>query len=173
MKIVFAILASSLVVVSSAWAQARTFSADLAGDEEVPARVTDAGGVAVFAVNATETKMKYRLIVDNINNVSAAHIHIAGVGTNGEVVVTLFTADPAGGPACGTIAEAEVDASDLSGSLAGQPLSALVELMRSGGAYVNVHTNDGQPGDNTGSGDFSSGEVRGQIGRGMLKLLLP
>ncbi len=170
-RILCVMVAVSLAATSPAWAQARTFSADLSGDHEVPVRVTDGGGVVFFAVNAALTKMKYRLIVDNISNVNAAHIHLGAVGVNGEVVVTLFSADPAGGPACGTIAEGEFDASDLSGSLAGQPLSALVALMRTGGTYVNVHTNDGLPGDNTGAGDFSSGEIRGQIGAGILRLL--
>jgi hypothetical protein len=32
-----------------------------------------------------------------------------------------------------------------------------------GGAYVNVHTNDGVAPTNTGCGDFPGGEIRGQI----------
>jgi len=39
----------------------------------------------------------------------------------------------------------------------------LVRLMDSGGAYVNVHTNDGVGATNTGPGDFPGGEVRGEI----------
>ena len=39
----------------------------------------------------------------------------------------------------------------------------VVAKMRSGGAYVNVHTNDGVAPTNTGPGDFPGGEIRGQI----------
>jgi hypothetical protein len=35
--------------------------------------------------------------------------------------------------------------------------------MRSGNAYVNVHTNDGVAPTNSGPGDFPGGEVRGQF----------
>jgi hypothetical protein len=79
------VMAALLAGASAAWAQARTFSADLIGDEEVPARVTGTGGIALFAVNGVETKLKYRLIVDNINNASAAHIHRGVEGENGEI----------------------------------------------------------------------------------------
>ncbi|HET6372256.1 MAG TPA: hypothetical protein VFG76_03050, partial [Candidatus Polarisedimenticolia bacterium] len=48
---------------------------------------------------------------------------------------------------------------------AGQSLSVLLTAMRTGGAYVNVHTNDGVGEVNTGPGDFPGGEIRGQIRR--------
>ena len=40
---------------------------------------------------------------------------------------------------------------------------ALVEAMRAGNAYVNVHTDNGTPPPNTGAGDMASGEICGQI----------
>jgi hypothetical protein len=52
---------------------------------------------------------------------------------------------------------------NLVGALAGQPLSALIDALRNGNAYVNVHTNDGVAPTDTGPGDFPSGEIRGQI----------
>jgi hypothetical protein len=64
----------------------------------------------------------------------------------------------------GVIATGTISAADLLvGPLAGEPLSALVELLESDGAYVNVHTNDGMGDVNTGPGDFPGGEIRGQI----------
>jgi hypothetical protein len=39
----------------------------------------------------------------------------------------------------------------------------LVDLLTSGNAYVNVHTNDGIAPTNTGPGDFPGGEMRGQV----------
>jgi len=35
--------------------------------------------------------------------------------------------------------------------------------MRNGGAYVNIHTDDGIAPPNTGPGDFPGGEIRGQL----------
>ena len=49
------------------------------------------------------------------------------------------------------------------GALAGQPLSALLDAINAGNAYVNIHTNDGVAPTDTGPGDFPGGEIRGQI----------
>jgi hypothetical protein len=40
---------------------------------------------------------------------------------------------------------------------------SLVSAMRTGGAYVNVHTDDGEGEQDTGPGDMASGEIRGQV----------
>ena len=68
-----------------------------------------------------------------------------------------------GGRINGVIAEGTITAANLVGSLAGQPLSALLDLLRNGGAYVNAHTNDGVAPTNTGPGDYPGGELRGQV----------
>ncbi len=49
------------------------------------------------------------------------------------------------------------------GPLAGFPLDALVAEMDAGNVYLNVHTDDGIAPQNTGAGDFASGEVRAQL----------
>jgi hypothetical protein len=41
--------------------------------------------------------------------------------------------------------------------------AAVLEAVRNGNAYVNVHTNDGVDPPDTGAGDFPDGEIRGQI----------
>jgi len=69
-----------------------------------------------------------------------------------------------GGRIQGVIATGTISAADLLvGPLAGEPLSALVELLENDEAYVNVHTHDGMGDENTGPGDFPGGEIRGQI----------
>jgi hypothetical protein len=62
------------------------------------------------------------------------------------------------------IAEGTFTAANLVGPLAGHPLSELLDAIASGNAYVNIHTNDGVDGTNTGPGDFPGGEIRGQLG---------
>jgi hypothetical protein len=140
------------------------FAVPLSGDQEVPPRDTRARGVAIFHVNDDGTAVAYKLNVANIENVIAAHIHVGIAGENGPIVVHLFGPAAAGGGRIqGTIGEGVFTAADLTGPLAGDPLSDLLNAMRTGGAYVNVHTNDGVAPTNTGPGDFPGGEVRGQI----------
>jgi CHRD domain len=142
----------------------QNFSAHLSGDQEVPARDTLAVGQAIFQANQDETALEYRLIVGNIENVVAAHIHVGPAGLNGPVVA--FLAGPfasGGGRTDGVLAERTITAADLIGPLAGQPISALIDEMQAGNTYVNVHTNDGIGDVNTGRGDFPGGEIRGQI----------
>src|SRR5690606_2083057 len=52
------------------------FATHLTGDEEVPARETRAQGHAIFRLSPDGTELTYRLIVANITNVIAAHIHV-------------------------------------------------------------------------------------------------
>lgn len=139
-------------------------AAPLSGGEEVPARETSARGSATFEVSSDGTQITYRLIVANIENVVASHIHVGAAGTNGPVVAFLFGTAPAGGGRVdGVLATGTITAANLVGPLAGQPLSALLSAMQAGNAYVNVHTNDGVDPANTGPGDFPGGEIRSQI----------
>jgi hypothetical protein len=149
------------------------FGTPLSGDEEVmPAGVVNtstARGNAIFQLSADGQSLSYKLIVANIENVFQAHIHRGVAGTNGGIVVWLYpstapVAGPLGGGRLdGVIAEGTITAANLVGTLAGQPLSALVDLLQNGQAYVNAHTNDGVSPTNTGPGDYPGGEVRGQV----------
>ena len=141
----------------------------LSGTEEVPSRNTSAGGRTVFHLATDGQSLAYQLFVRDITNAFQAHIHLAPAGQNGGIVVWLFPSTtpapgPLGaGPMDGLIAQGVITQGNLVGALAGQPMSALVDALRNGNAYVNVHTSDGvAPGD-TGAGDFPGGEIRGQI----------
>jgi hypothetical protein len=136
-------------------------------------RDSRAQGQAIFRVSDDGLSIEYKLIVANIENAFMAHIHRGVLGQNGGIVVWLYPSTaPVQGPfgqgrIQGVIAQGTITAANLVGSLANQPLSALLALMRSGGTYVNVHTSiDGPPIVNTGPGDFPGGEIRGQIDHG-------
>lgn len=162
-------LACTFVWVSPAQGQNenRHYRAHLTGDQEVPARETRARAQSTFRLSQDGEELSYRLIVANIENVVAAHIHVGPAGQNGPVVAFLYgNVPPGGGRVDGVLATGSITAADLVGPLVGQPLSALIEQMQSGNAYVNVHTNDGVAPTNTGPGDLPGGEVRGQISGG-------
>jgi hypothetical protein len=142
----------------------RNFRTHLTGNEEVPVRVTNAQGQAIFQLSQDGSELSYKLNVANIENVVQAHIHLGQPGVNGPIVVFLYgLVPPGGGPTNGRLAEGTITSANLINSLAGQPLSALMAQIEAGNAYVNVHTNDGLGDTNTGPGDFPGGEVRGQI----------
>ena len=132
----------------------RSFSAPLSGEAEVPPVDTDARGLATFRVDRNRSELHYTLRVKDLEDAVAAHIHLAPVGENGSVAAFLFSsAEPVtknGVLAAGVITEA-----DLVGPLEGASLVDLLELLETGGAYVNVHTAANPP-----------GELRGQIAPG-------
>ena len=139
------------------------FVATLSGDQEVPARDTQAVGVATFKLRQDGGALRFKVNVANIDNAFAAHIHCGGVGVNGPVGVTLFMGAPAGGGVNGTLAQGTVTAPDPGNACGWADLAAVLVAIGSGDTYVNVHTNDGVAPPNTGPGDFPGGEIRGQI----------
>lgn len=132
------------------------FVAHLWGREQVPPIATQALGVATLEVAPDGNSIRYRLEVSRAVNVQMAHIHVAPPGQNGPVVVWLYPPAPPPqlrpGRLDGELASGAFTAANLVGPLARQPLAALLERMRVGEAYVNVHT-VADP----------AGEIRGQI----------
>jgi hypothetical protein len=162
--IVLVLTAALAVLALSPTASAGdNFVAPLSGDDEVPARDTQAVGVATFKLREDGTALLYKINVANIDNVAAAHIHCAAAGVNGPVGVTLFSGPAAGGVVNGTLAEGTITAADAGNGCAWTDLASVVAAIQSGNTYVNVHTNDGVAPPNTGPGDFPGGEIRGQV----------
>jgi hypothetical protein len=60
------------------------------------------------------------------------------------------------------LATGALASTNLVGPLAGHPIADLVAAMQTGGAYVNILTDDGS-GSGEKPGNFTNGEVRGQI----------
>jgi hypothetical protein len=168
---VLAAAAGLFVVVGLAGAGLnRNFSQHLSGDFEVPIRDTNAQGQAIFHLSEDGNSLEYKLIAANIENVFMAHIHVGPPGVNGPIGVWLYPsttpnapAPPGGGRTDGVLAQGTITASNFIGPLAGKSLDDLLGLMNGGGAYVNVHTNDGVDPPNTGAGDFPGGEIRGDF----------
>lgn len=137
----------------------KSYRTHLAGSAEVPAVDTQAVGQATLKVSADGTALDYRLIVANIENVTQAHIHCGATNGNGPVVAFLFGFVGNGVSHNGVLATGSVTGADVipaPGSTACPggvaDLDELLAKVRSGEAYVNVHTT-ANPG----------GEIRGQL----------
>jgi hypothetical protein len=140
--------------------EATNFTATLSGANEVPAVTTPATGTATMSVS--DNQITYTINATNLQNAVLGHIHLAPTGQNGPVRLNLCgTGAPQPACASGT----GVVATGTNGTTVGGPpitFDELLSAMRTGGAYVNVHTTvagctPGQPGCNSG------GEIRGQI----------
>ncbi len=127
------------------------YNTRLSGAEEVPAINSKARGVANFKFNSDNTALSYHVNVANLENVRAAHIHLGKFGENGPVVVGIRT-DLVEGRVKGVYAKGVFTKANLSGLLQGGDLLILREALRTGNAYVNVHTHN-----------FPGGEIRGQL----------
>ncbi len=174
-RLIFAAAAVvSLVATATVFAESPNFNTHLSANEEVmPIGIVNnslAQGQANFKFTQDGDALHYKLIAANIDNAFMAHIHMAPAGVNGGIVVWLFPSTTPGvqgplgaGRMDGVLAEGTITAADLVGTLKGHPLSDLIDAIQAGNAYVNVHTNDGVDGTNTGPGDFPGGEIRGQL----------
>ncbi len=147
----FAAAAAVFGFASTAQAE-EFFSAHLSGGAEAPSVDTRARGVVKLSVNDAETQLHYELRVANIEDITQAHIHLGAAGENGSVVVFLFGFIGEGVTRNGLLAANTRTSADLVGPLVGQPLSDLIDQIRSQNTYVNVHTVANPP-----------GEIRGQL----------
>jgi hypothetical protein len=159
----------------------------LSGDEEpTPAppapspQDSRAQGQAIFQIADDNLSFEYKLIASNIENAVQAHIHCGPPGVNGGIFIWLFptvtSTSALTGPTGrhdGVLAEGTVvsgatlnvrtvaSSAVCPGGVAN--FADALRQIRSGNAYVNIHTNDGVAPTNTGPGDFPGGEVRGQF----------
>ena len=145
-----------IVKVSFATAPAITddldFKAVLSGNQEVPPVVTRVTGLSRYELRDEGTRMMFRNRFSRSLRVSMAHLHLGGQGENGPVVVNLLSSDDYARRRRLRRIVGELDASDLTGPLTGQPLDALIAEIASGNVYINIHTPD-EP----------AGLVRGQL----------
>lgn len=146
---------------------ADTFTAALDGAQTMPEPLkTPATGKAEFRLSADGKQIEYTLTVDKLANASEVDVHLGSVANNGPLVIKLW---PKGGSAIkkgefsGVLAQGTFTAADLIGPMQGSPLADLVDEMRAGEAYVNVHTNDGTEPSTPKPGNYRIGEIRGQI----------
>ena len=145
------------------FANADQFKAKLSGEQEVPSVVTDSNGKFKIKFKKDATAARFELTVKKGVRVTQAHIHCAPAGANGPVVAFLAGFHPSGWDVDGKwISHASLTDQNIVLGATPSPtcpedidtLADLVEAIRNGNAYVNVHTL-ANPG----------GEVRGQLAK--------
>jgi CHRD domain len=135
------------------------FREKLTGYEEVQTVSTPANGEFKARVSRFSQKIEYRLTYrDFETDVTQAHIHFGARATNGGIVVFLCSNlpnPPAGTPACplreGTVS-GELGPEDVGAGAAAQGITTgefneLVDAIRAGVTYANVHSTARPPGE--------------------------
>jgi len=134
------------------------FHIRLTGDQQVPAVNTTAFGFAEVQFGEDNNTLSFEVVVCNIANVIASHIHVGAAGTNGPVVLPFFgSSTPFNSTrGCDTLAEG----TRKSANLVARPEAGIntwtdfINALIAGNSYVNVHTTA-----------HTGGEIRGQLVR--------
>jgi CHRD domain len=161
----------SLVAAAACFAipaqAADVFTATMDGAQCLPDPVqTPATGTVELRVSADGKKIDYKITLNKLMNPSQADLHVGAASQNGQAVVKLWPqGNVAGkrGEFTGVLVEGSFDAADFTGPMTGSPLSDLLDEIRAGNTYVNVHTYDGMDPPYSGPGDYRVGEIRGQL----------
>lgn len=127
----------------------------LTGAEVVPAVQSSAGGTLTLLLEAGPSgtfNISYELEVKDVVDATAAHIHLGPKGTEGPIVVPLFTGPAKTGSFSGLLAQGTITEKDLTGPMQGKTFQELAGAVLAGQTYVNVHTVKNP-----------NGEIRGQI----------
>ncbi|HUA92507.1 MAG TPA: CHRD domain-containing protein [Terracidiphilus sp.] len=169
---VIAIMAKSLVILAALfpltahaqnWDRADSLRAELLSLNQVPAVLAKSHGSFNAQINEDGT-ISFELSYTGISSqVTQAHIHFGASKTNGGVIVFLCggpkPACPLSGTLTGTLTAADVSTLPASNGdsvipqgIAPGDAAGLLTAIRTGNAYVNVH-----------SEMFPSGELRGQV----------
>lgn len=118
---------------------------------------TKAQGEVTFHISKDASEIEFLLQVENIQNITMAHIHIDTGVKVGPIVVWLYPREPPpnliAGSFNGVLSKGTITAVDLTGPLTGKSMLDLITLMQTGRTYVVVHTSQNPP-----------GEIRGFIG---------
>jgi len=173
--VVLAVFCLGVMSAASNDDDANTFTARLRGLGEVPPVASAANGSFSATLSADGATLNYTITYNNLNaQVLFSHIHFGFTKENGGVMV--FLCGPAAGapggppagfpnpPACpdttsgtvtGSVTAANVVGPNSQGITPGADFAKVVQALREGAAYVNVHSTR-SPG----------GEIRGVVRKG-------
>lgn len=166
-SVLISLVAAAACLALPAQAADGVFTAAMDGAQCLPEPIkTPATGTVELRLSADGKKIDYKIMLDKLSNPSQADLHIGAASQNGQPVVKLWPLGSAAGKrgeVTGVLAEGSFDASDFIGPMTGAPMSDLLDEIRAGNTYVNVHTYDGMDPPYSGPGDYRIGEIRGQL----------
>jgi len=151
-KLLLFVVLAAIFAASTGFAAGKSFEAKLTPKGEVESPKSKATGKAEFKLSEDGKTLSYKLYVKNIIDATAAHIHIGTKGVEGPPVVIISFNGEKKGKFSGLLSEGKITGMDLLGKLQDKPLEDLVNLIKSGNVYVNIHTYANP-----------AGEIRGQI----------
>ncbi len=154
------------VVATSADEGTLSLRAKLTGFQESPPKLSPSTGT--FEATVIGSTLSYKLTYTKLSSPAfMSHIHFAQPAVNGGIFLWLCGSTtapgPAGTPTCppdgGTVSRSGVTAADIQGlplqNLTAGDFAGVLSIIRSGDAYVNVHTTL-----------FPAGEIRGFVRSG-------
>ena len=127
-------------------------SATMSGENIMPPVKTNAAGKATLTLNQDRTLLFYTVMVSDIEDVTAVHIHIGKKGESGPPIALIAVSTKKRGKISGILAEGSIGAGDLMTSFKGKDIQALYQQLTDGENYINIHTLK-----------YPDGEIRGQI----------
>ena len=151
----------------------QNFNATLTGSQQVPPIKTKGFGTASFELLKDNKTLHYQISVVDVQNITKIHIHQGKSGENGDVIVNIYepketiflnhngtklsqiessSVTIGGNTQSVFLVSGTISNSDFKGALSGKNIADLINLMKNGDTYVNVHTNS-----------HPDGEIRGQI----------
>lgn len=159
----FSLIPAAVTAQAQDWQHGDLLKATLASFSQVPSVLTKSSGSFKAEINDDGT-ISFSLSYANMSSaVTQAHIHFGASRTNGGVMVFLCggakPSCPASGTVTGTLTSADVSVlpatngdSVIPQGIQPGDLAGMLEAIRSGNTYVNVHT-----------ATFPNGEIRGQV----------
>ncbi|MCC2630223.1 MAG: hypothetical protein K0S38_32 [Candidatus Paceibacter sp.] len=157
----------NLVKADSAHQYTESFIANLTPQQEIDIASSTASttltstGSGIFNVTSDTTMINYEVKVSSLSSaIIGAHLHCAPVGRNGQIVAPLNASSTMQGvgSTTGTLS-GSIMATDITNAAQScnpniTTLAHLVQAMREGNIYVNIHTVN-----------YPMGEIRGQLMR--------
>ncbi len=149
MKRVLLILAAAsllaIVPMGVSGAADEVFTGTFTGAAETPPVTTSAGGTVYVFINPSATEIKYAVSYTGLSGpLVAAHIHAGAVGVSGQIMLPLT---PGASTMFGSLTQANFQSTSAATTWA-----AALTLIRTGRAYVNLHT-----------AAHPAGEIRAQL----------
>jgi hypothetical protein len=156
------VVVAAMLAIAPGSARAQNLRAVLSGQAEIPAIATVAHGTFSATVDERTGTISFELRYAGLEGLAqGAHIHFGQPGVNGGISLVLCSNGPQapgaqgcptpGGTISGTLRAGDVIGPENQG-IAASELQDVLNALRAGEMYVNVH-----------STRFPNGEIRGQI----------